>query len=1039
MIGATLRLGRATHRHLRSRGLGYTLRRTLWWIGTRLSGQSVMPPAAVPPGGLEVVFEFDPGTAGRCELPSDGRWLLQELPLAVDELHSIELMAESRGGARHQVRFLLLSESGDRLAAGSLQPPSGFDNGYARVPLEAPLAVAGLDRLYLALQVASGARTRTPLFWTGGGIRGRCWRDLPAGEAQALIARLPAQAADQALVYRLTARNRLAEPRYRWPRPPQPAPTPAPTPATAQALLLGVWPDAPPDLRAVDDAAAALKLLREGRAQALFIADTAWSDAVADLQRACHEASLPSVCVARGASLAVIPFEPPASARHHSLRDPNAAMAARRRTMVACDLVLPLDDEAAALARADRKPLLDADASADAGSDCVRRALARYRALRRPRVSIVTLLYNKARELPFVLPTYVGQSYDGEIEFVFVDDCSPDDSVAVVERFAAELAAGPQAARLSVRLIRNAANLGNCASRNRGLAAASGDILVVIDADCMLNRDFVLRHVDAHAFGDCEVVVGPLNIETHDEPPHEVLARFEADPALAAPSAEMQDHGNRASFLNCITRNFSIRRAALPADEPLFDPLFGYSADPASGFGWEDVEMGYRLYRAGARIKFVAEAFSIHVSAPLAPEGRKPLRSLLNFQRLLDKHPQFADVAPRWTRDTYARILDWCRRLGLDPGEHRDAVDRVLREAPPAGPLLRIGQPRLRVLTYRWHVPHQYELWKLPVDVTMVSGTGSGMCDRWDYGQRPLPPNARFRPLEEIRAEDYDLAILHFDENVLAPQNTNGVIGPEWGAAFRLFRERLDLPKIAICHGTPQFHGQYTYDYDGADLMQPIEAERRRLVDYLGDIPVVCNSYQAQQEWRFRRSTVIWHGFDPAEFPPATRERGIVSPLGPLVLSRPHYRGYFLYRQVFDHCWNELRPETLRVPEPHPAYVGNGYARAKFQRYVDELRRYSVYFNPTLRSPMPRARGEPMMCGVVTVSARNHDVDRFIDNGVDGFYASEAGELREQLRFLMRDPAACARIGAAARAKAIKVFHVERYLSDWQRLIASIR
>ena len=26
-----------------------------------------------------------------------------------------------------------------------------------------------------------------------------------------------------------------------------------------------------------------------------------------------------------------------------------------------------------------------------------------------------------------------------------------------------------------------------------------------------------------------------------------------------------------------------------------------------------------------------------------------------------------------------------------------------------------------------------------------------------------------------------------------------------------------------------------------------------------------------------------------------------------------------------------------------------------------------------------------MMCGVVPVSARNHDVDRFIDNGVDGF------------------------------------------------------
>ena len=145
--------------------------------------------------------------------------------------------------------------------------------------------------------------------------------------------------------------------------------------------------------------------------------------------------------------------------------------------------------------------------------------------------------------------------------------------------------------------------------------------------------------------------------------------------------------------------------------------------------------------------------------------------------------------------------------------------------------------------------------------------------------QRPLPHNARFQAASGHRLPDYDLAILHFDENVLAPENTNGVIGPEWGAAFKLFCEQIDLPKVAICHGTPQFYGQYNFEYAGADLMQPIEVERQRLVDYLGDIHVVCNSYQAQAEWQFRRSSVIWHGFDPAEFPPATYQRGILSPL----------------------------------------------------------------------------------------------------------------------------------------------------------------
>lgn len=346
-------------------------------------------------------------------------------------------------------------------------------------------------------------------------------------------------------------------------------------------------------------------------------------------------------------------------------------------------------------------------------------------------------------------------------------------------------------------------------------------------------------------------------------------------------------------------------------------------------------------------------------------------------------------------------------------------------------------RPRLRVLTYRWHVPHQYELWKLPIDVTMVTGTGSVTTEHWDYGQRPLPRNAKFRALDNVDTRDYDLAILHFDENVLAPENTNGVIGAEWGAAFKLFREQIDLPKVAICHGTPQFHGQYNFDYAGKDLMQPIEAERQRLVDYLGDVHVVCNSHQAQAEWQFRRSSVIWHGFDPKEFPPATYERGILSPLGPLVLSRPHYRGYFLYQQVFA-GHSELCPSTLQIPEPETPRANNAYALAKFRRYVDELRRYSVYFNPTLRSPMPRARGEPMMCGLVTVSARNHDVDRFIENGVNGFFADDADELRSQLYFLALNPEAVRRIGAAGRAKALEVFHIDRYLSDWRHLLAQL-
>jgi glycosyltransferase involved in cell wall biosynthesis len=593
-----------------------------------------------------------------------------------------------------------------------------------------------------------------------------------------------------------------------------------------------------------------------------------------------------------------------------------------------------------------------------------------------------------------------------------------------------------QASRSGVeyKIVKNDRNLGNCLSRNAGLQQATGDIVVIVDADCLLNADFIRRHVEAHAFNDNEIAIGPFNIETNGGEPERVLKFYEERPWLALQHAELQDPSNRLSFVNCVTRNFSIKAGAI--EEQLFDPRFTYSADPDSGYGWEDIEMGYRLYRRGLRMKFVEEAFSIHISPTTeGATGAKCLRSMKNFRRLYEKHPELGWVARRWSFKTFQKISQWVEKTGIDTGDDGRFLERYFHQLnrPPA---IRLTQTRYHVLSYRWHVPHQYELYKLPVHVTLVTGLGSPMTDSWEYSQRPLPPNVRFLRAKDVDVRDYDLAVLHFDENVLAFGNTNGVIGPEWGAAFTWMRDHVDLPKVAICHGTPQFYGQYNLHYSEPDLLHIIEPERARLVEYLGEIPVVVNSHQAQREWGFQKSRVIWHGFDPAEFPPATYERGILSPLGPLVTSRPHYRGYFLHKKVFNDVPVEVKPQDLKVPEPHVLYSGNTYAIAKYRNYVDEIRRYSIYFNPTQRSPMPRARGEPMMCGVVTVSAHNHDIDMFIRNGVNGFYSSDSEELRKIMIDLMRHPAAVRQIGAASRKTALDVFNYDRYLADWRKLIS---
>ncbi len=659
-----------------------------------------------------------------------------------------------------------------------------------------------------------------------------------------------------------------------------------------------------------------------------------------------------------------------------------------------------------------------------------------------PKVSIVSILYGKEHEVPLFLESILRQNYPGEIEVILVNDKTRDASVAAARAHMEKATPREVSSTLpNFVILENEKNIGNCGSRNRGIAHARGDVLIVVDADCLLNSSFVEEHVRAHALGDADVVIGPFNLETGTHFPMDALIAFENSPERVISEMALQDSQNRESFLNCITRNISIQRAFLQrvGMEGPFDEQFSYSEDPASGYGWEDVEFGFRLHQAGARIKFIEEAFTVHISHPaVSTEGAKPSRSLLNLWRLVEKHPSVAMVARRWCLDTFCKLCAWSDSLGLPPTRERRNLETALA---PARSLALTFSPkrRLKVLTFRWHCPHQYELYKLPHDFTLVKHIGPPFTNEWGFEQRPFPKNARFCAAHEVDPRNYDVAIVHFDENALAPERTNGVLEPSWGKAFEWFLRNVPIPTVAVCHGTPQFYGQYDINYHKPDLGEVIEEERQRLVKALGNVLVITNSHQAQREWRFENSRVIWQGFEPSEFAPASFEKGILS-YGSSMRERPHYRGYFLYEKVVGDIPERFRPEKLSVPEPDLAYVplSNAYAQRRFQNYVNSMRQYSVFFNPTIRSPMPRWRGEAMMCGLATVSARNHDVDMFIKNSENGFASNDPKELRDYLIFLAGDPAEARRVGLMGRETALDLFNHDRYLKAWDEVLESV-
>ena len=663
------------------------------------------------------------------------------------------------------------------------------------------------------------------------------------------------------------------------------------------------------------------------------------------------------------------------------------------------------------------------------------------RAHRLPRVAIVSVLYKKAEVIETFIDHVMKQSFPGRIDLVLVNDQSPDRDAELARKRAEGLEAAPLTNR-SIKVIDTPENCGNCEARLAGLRATDADIYIIIDCDCLMSPDFISAHAFEHAREDVDAVIGPLNIESWNRDPEALVRELTAEPARIVAEASPQDVVQQDGFVNCITRNFSVKRRVVER-EPLFDPDFGYSAKPASGFGWEDVEMGYRLYAHRSVVRFTERAFCVHVShdSSVAETG-KIVGSFKNFDRLFSKHPEMEFVARRWAVQTYEKLMDWARSADLDAGEpQRAAARRFQKTAVWQRPLINAFRPssrRLRILTHRWHVPHQYELYKLPHHFTLATHIGKNeWINRWSYDQRPLRPNARLVPADQIDPSDYDLAIIHFDENILFPNLCNNVIPGCWGEAADWLRSLSGIPKIAICHGTPQFEGQYALNPAPIESFTIHESERLRLVRYFeqAGVKIVCNSWQALSEWEFVNARVIWHGFDPQEFPNGLHDRHVIALAEDR--HRPHYRGAWAHELVASRLDPGIQIESsAHAGAPIERRDSNAFALRNFRSYVNRIGEFTAYLNTTLRSPMPRSRGEAMMTGVIPVSLANHDVERFVDPGKNGFYSSHPGELADWLNYLFRHPSEARKISAAARRTAIDIFNHDRYLTAWSELIA---
>ena len=275
-------------------------------------------------------------------------------------------------------------------------------------------------------------------------------------------------------------------------------------------------------------------------------------------------------------------------------------------------------------------------------------------------VSVVVPSRGGAGRLPSLLDRLAAQT-QSDWEAIVVLDGDVDNSAAVVERCRPTL---------PVRVVTFPENRGRSAALNAGFDAADGEILVRCDDDLAPKPDFLRRHVEAHRDGPVGVIGMCRNIfpqtpyaTAYGRPAY---ARQRAGAYAAPPEQRWHFWGG----------NISIDRESWDRVGP-YDPDF-------RAYGWEDVDWGYRLMRAGVPIVVEPGLETDHHIAATTTAGRA-LRAYYSgsARRRFETKHGFQVMAPAG-RDPWNLAVGAAARLlrEQDIGRAGGAVDRLADHLP---------------------------------------------------------------------------------------------------------------------------------------------------------------------------------------------------------------------------------------------------------------------------------------------------------------------------------------------------------------------
>jgi GT2 family glycosyltransferase len=286
-----------------------------------------------------------------------------------------------------------------------------------------------------------------------------------------------------------------------------------------------------------------------------------------------------------------------------------------------------------------------------------------------------------------------------EYEVIVADDGSSDTTEAVAKSFSDRL-------RLKYAFQEDLGFRAG-AARNLGAKLAAAPLLAFLDTGALVGPDYLPCHWSEHDSGPGHSVVlgyaygwtgtpgvpAPPAVEDalRRFPPDEVVTRFKdrpefqdaRRPVLLEYSFDLGQHIIPWPLL--LSNNFSVA-----AED--FWAVGGFDEE-LHGWGFEDIELGYRLFQHGLSFKMSRDAWMVEWPHPRNAD-RERREAMVNMARFLRKHPEpSAEIlwwalhkADMWFCERYYRELNTWREQarGIDmsaelarAAEHISPSDRV--------------------------------------------------------------------------------------------------------------------------------------------------------------------------------------------------------------------------------------------------------------------------------------------------------------------------------------------------------------------------